>query len=315
LLGTANTFTQPQTANSFIVTSSTVPTNGVYLPAANTLGLATNSGVRMQIDPSGFISIGGGIGTSATIRIGKTITGGTSAYVINTRGVIQSDVTDTTYVFNSNPDTAAAAFTLTNLFHFNAAGLSSIGASSAVTSQYGFVVSAGMTGGTNNYGFFGALAAASNRWNAYMNGTAANYFAGQTTVGSTSLTLGATSVAQQFGVVSTAATNIAMVVRGAASQSGDLFQAQNSAGTVLAKIDSSGNLTQGRMNITDTAYVNDLRVANSLANKGSGSGVVAMANAATVPSTNPTGGGVLYVESGALKYRGSSGTITTLGAA
>jgi len=27
------------------------------------------------------------------------------------------------------------------------------------------------------------------------------------------------------------------------------------------------------------------------------------------------GGGVLYVEGGALKYRGSSGTITTLGAA
>ena len=35
----------------------------------------------------------------------------------------------------------------------------------------------------------------------------------------------------------------------------------------------------------------------------------------TAPSTNLTGGGILYVESGALKYRGSSGTITTLGAA
>lgn len=34
----------------------------------------------------------------------------------------------------------------------------------------------------------------------------------------------------------------------------------------------------------------------------------------TEPST-PTGGGVLYVESGALKYKGSSGTVTTLGVA
>lgn len=33
---------------------------------------------------------------------------------------------------------------------------------------------------------------------------------------------------------------------------------------------------------------------------------------ATAPSTNPVSGGYLYVESGALKYRGSSGTITTL---
>lgn len=38
-------------------------------------------------------------------------------------------------------------------------------------------------------------------------------------------------------------------------------------------------------------------------------------NASTVPTGNPTAGGFLYVEAGALKYRGSSGTVTTLGAA
>jgi hypothetical protein len=32
----------------------------------------------------------------------------------------------------------------------------------------------------------------------------------------------------------------------------------------------------------------------------------------TAPAANPTGGGYLYVESGALKYRGSSGTVTTI---
>lgn len=44
---------------------------------------------------------------------------------------------------------------------------------------------------------------------------------------------------------------------------------------------------------------------------GGGTGVLFMGNA-TAPSSNPTGGGILYVESGALKYRGSSGTITTI---
>lgn len=34
---------------------------------------------------------------------------------------------------------------------------------------------------------------------------------------------------------------------------------------------------------------------------------------ATAPGANPTNGGVLWVQSGALKYRGSSGTVTTLG--
>lgn len=44
---------------------------------------------------------------------------------------------------------------------------------------------------------------------------------------------------------------------------------------------------------------------------GSGTTVFFMANA-TAPSSNPTGGGILYVESGALKFRGSGGTITTV---
>lgn len=35
-------------------------------------------------------------------------------------------------------------------------------------------------------------------------------------------------------------------------------------------------------------------------------------NATIVPASNPSGGGVLYVEDGALKYRGSSGTVTTI---
>lgn len=48
---------------------------------------------------------------------------------------------------------------------------------------------------------------------------------------------------------------------------------------------------------------------------GSGVGVLAVPNAGTVPTTNPVGGGIIYVESGALKYRGSSGTVTTLGPA
>lgn len=44
-------------------------------------------------------------------------------------------------------------------------------------------------------------------------------------------------------------------------------------------------------------------------------GVVRVANTSTPPSSDPTGGGYLYVESGALKFRGSSGTVTTIASA
>ena len=42
--------------------------------------------------------------------------------------------------------------------------------------------------------------------------------------------------------------------------------------------------------------------------------VLALGNA-TTPSTSPAGMGQIYVEAGALKYRGSGGTITTLASA
>ena len=73
-----------------------------------------------------------------------------------------------------------------------------------------------------------------------------------------------------------------MRIRGATGQTADLQQWS----------DVSGNLKVG---ITKDGWV---QIAS-----------------ATAPASNSAVGGYLYVESGALKYRGSSGTITTLGAA
>lgn len=39
---------------------------------------------------------------------------------------------------------------------------------------------------------------------------------------------------------------------------------------------------------------------------------IAIANVTTAPTTNPAGGGILYAEGGALKWRGPSGAVTTL---
>ena len=46
------------TATAFIPSSATVPTNGMFLSAANTVGFATNSAQAMQISSTGGVSIG-----------------------------------------------------------------------------------------------------------------------------------------------------------------------------------------------------------------------------------------------------------------
>lgn len=55
--------------------------------------------------------------------------------------------------------------------------------------------------------------------------------------------------------------------------------------------------------------------ASGSASFGSGTGVIGIENASLNPSTNPSGGGVLYADGGALKWRGSGGTVTTMGPA
>jgi hypothetical protein len=65
-------------------------------------------------------------------------------------------------------------------------------------------------------------------------------------------------------------------------------------GTLAAQIDTSGNVGVG-VSTFGTSAAKVIGIANG-----------------TAPSTSPAGMGQLYVEAGALKYRGSSGTITTI---
>jgi len=132
----------------------------------------------------GRVGIGGAAPSIFWAEISGNITGGTTAGGYRVLSTIQSGVTSLATGYTSNLSTAAASFTLASLFHFYAVQ-GTIGAGSTITSQAGFVVSSAMTGATNNFGFVGDMGAASGRWNCYMSGTAANYFAGEVLIGST----------------------------------------------------------------------------------------------------------------------------------
>ena len=100
---------------------------------------------------------------------------------------------------------------------------------------------------------------------------------------------------QPSGVMS--GSNGDLVVVPNQASSGLAFQVRNSVNTLINAlgIDKNGNVGIG-----------------TTGQFGGGEKVIGIANATTVPTSNPTGGGVLYVDGGALKYRGSSGTVTTI---
>ncbi|MFJ7337889.1 hypothetical protein ACIQUU_32150 [Streptomyces sp. NPDC101116] len=104
----------------------------------------------------------------------------------------------------------------------------------------------------------------------------------------------------------------ALVVRAAGTTGANLMEWQRSSdGATRTRISPTCQIVT-----LETLYAAGpgLQVGGTGVTFGGGSGVLGLTNATAVPTTNPAGGGVLYAEGGALKWRGSAGTVTTLAA-
>ena len=104
--------------------------------------------------------------------------------------------------------------------------------------------------------------------------------------------------------------------RGSTSDSSAyVIYAKNSGGSVINFMRNDGRFIVGN-GTTDNLIVTETgNVGIGVSTFGTSAvNVLGLANA-TAPSTSPANMGQLYVESGALKFRGSSGTITTIAAA
>ncbi len=88
----------------------------------------------------------------------------------------------------------------------------------------------------------------------------------------------------------------------------------NGAGLAGLLIDTftSAPIVFGTANVERMRITSDGSLGVGTTQFGSGVRVIGIANATTVPSTNPSGGGVIYCQNGRLMYRGSSGTVTQL---
>jgi hypothetical protein len=146
--------------SNFVVTSSTIPANGVYLPAANSVGVATNSTLRATIDASGNVGIGvtpnawGPAGTYLGFQVGPSggaqvnIAGGdasiaSNAYIsaIGVRNYQATGVGVSRYQFyngahvwfNAPSGTAGDAITFTQAMTLDASSNLGLGVTSPAT--------------------------------------------------------------------------------------------------------------------------------------------------------------------------------------
>lgn len=123
------------------------------------------------------------------------------------------------------------------------------------------------------------------------------------------------------GVVTVAgggtATASTLVVKSIASQTANLQEWQSSGGAAQAIVTSGGVIKADAFDgLTTNPKVNNaLTIGTSARPSGLGGPALIINNVTTPPTASVAGGGVLYSDSGALKWYGPSGTITTLAVA
>ncbi len=167
---------------------------------------------------------------------------------------------------------------------------------------------------------------------AFNTGGSGNVAIGDSAAGTAGAATGLIAIGQQAGNAATAPAYSILIGRLAG------YQITTGGGNVCIGHQTGAGLTTGANNTIvgsmvtglPAAMSNNVVIADGNGNRrfnadaagniglntpdqyGGGAGVVGIKNCTAVPSANPAGGGVLFVEAGALKFRGAGGTVTTI---
>jgi hypothetical protein len=261
--------------------SATVPTysfigdsnTGLYSSAADTLDFTTGGTNRLSLST-----------TTATSTIKHSITNAETA-------------TNSLYLNSSNASYASTAlyanFVRAATASYNVLNAVANSVTIATLSGLGYWFVSDGTAAAPSYSFV-------NDPNTGMFSSAADTI-GFATGGTSRLTLSTTALTSTLPVV---------IPVGSAASPSMTFASDLNNGIYSSATDNVDVATAGvrRLNVDSAGNV----AIGASPSFGSGAVVLFLANATTAPTANPTGGGILYVESGSLKFRGSSGTITTI---
>lgn len=125
------------------------------------------------------------------------------------------------------------------------------------------------------------------------------------------LKLGSTSIRSKLLTGSTRLNIDPQPFSASASVVAALFEAINTSGARQFVVYRGNGTTETALNV-DAGNRNVTLGNAGTTSAGGGQGVVPISNSIVAPASNPSGGGVMFVEFGILKYKGPTGTVTTI---
>lgn len=127
----------------------------------------------------------------------------------------------------------SASGTVGRLFHFHSVAASTGTGGASITNFAGICIESQTAATNNTYMLLGTNSVPSGNWGIYVTSTNNNYFAGKVGIANT-------SPSAQLTVSAGTNTTVGALVKGAASQSANLQEWQNSSGNILVQFDANG---------------------------------------------------------------------------
>lgn len=254
--------TFPSANNSVVLVgggTATIPSNQTFsmyrVTGTYNFTASQTSGSSPGFYQNGFFqndpSVTGNVGSTYGLFFGATIRGDTNATTANNPSAVADNTTFG--VLNSGTLTVTSHNAVRSVPIYNTGatittrrGLwyqANTGSGANTTSV---ALDAEATTATNNYIIQSALGSGANNYFLRSTGSAASVMLGSLAVGTT------TQATAQLDVLAATSSTIGHIIKGAASQSADLLQCQDSSGNSLFEINSDGTVTYAPTNLTAT---------------------------------------------------------------
>lgn len=222
-----------------LVFSGDSNTGIAQLGGADTWSVVTAGVERLRVRSDGNVGIGVAGYANAVLAVQSSLSSASTRYGTFVHPEISAASTSTTYLVGCQGSLAASAAP-TDVVWFGVLA-PTVGSGASITTATGLLIPNGFTTGTTVYGVRSRIPDAANRWNIFVDGTAANYFAGNVGIGA-SRTTPATALDVNGVITVTGGSASAPALCISGDSNTGIFQASGAADSISITTNSTERL-------------------------------------------------------------------------